>query len=192
MTHPLLDSLSQPHLSAVESAGYRTVRWSHARLVLDRRISKQRFAGGLSEFLHRWSRETPPVSVSDNLRLKFGLSSDRLFLRGGAALAELPLERALLHLPALKSFWRQELRENHYAALLNLISKAWIHDPAKIPPGAVIHGLNSAKWPEPGTAGLHESDSLLTEVTADDLTFDAIYQLNEKGRIVLRSIEASG
>lgn len=192
MTHPLLDTLSRPHRSAVESAGYRTSRWSQARLVLDRRIEKQRLPDGLREFLNRWSCEAPPVPAAEDLRLTFGLNSDRLFLRDGSALAERPLERALLHLPALKSFWRQEMRGEHCSALLDLVAKAWIHDQAAIPPGAIIHGLNTADWPAPGSAGLHESDSLLTEVLAADLTFDAIYQLNEKGRIVLRSIEAAG
>lgn len=192
MTHPLLDTLPRPQRAAVESAGYRTARWSQARRVLGRRIEKQRLPKALSEFLHRWGREAPPETLAEDLRLSFGANSDRLFLRAGSALAERPLERALLHLPALKSFWRQELRAEHCAALLSLVSKAWIRDAAVIPPGAVIHGLNTADWPAPGAPGLHQSGALLTEALAADLTFDAIYHLNEKGRIVLRSIEAAG
>jgi hypothetical protein len=191
MTHPPLDTLPRPQRAAVESAGYRTARWSQARRVLDRRIEKQRLPKALSEFLHRWGRETPPDTLPGDLRLSFGVNSDRLFLRAGSALAERPLERALLHLPALKAFWHQELRAEHCAALLSLVPKAWIRDPAAIPPGAVIHGLKTADWPAAGAPGLHQSGALLTEVLAADLTFDAIYHLNEKGRIVLRSIEAA-
>ncbi len=192
MTSSFTDSLSTSQLSALESAGYRVLRWSHARLVLHRRIMKQRFAGALNEFLSRWSPAAPPVPASEDLRLKFGLSSNGLLLQKGTALAESRLEQALLHLPALKSFWTQELRQNHYAALLSIVSQAWIHDPAEIPPGTVIQGLNSACWPAPGTAGLHESDSLLGEIVNVDLTFEVIYQVDEKRRVVLRSIEAAG
>ncbi|MEZ5384549.1 MAG: hypothetical protein R3F13_03430 [Prosthecobacter sp.] len=192
MTSPSPDFLPPAHLSAVKSAGYRTIRWRNARNVLDRRVGKQRLSSGLNEFLNRWSRAVPPASESEGLRLQFGVSSERLFLQNGAALAESALERALLHLPALKSFWRQELRQDHYAALLSLVSKAWIHDPAEIPPGAVIQGLNTAEWPAPGEEGLHERDSVLSEIVTADLTFDAIYQMDEKGRVVLRSIEAAG
>jgi hypothetical protein len=48
---------------------------------------------------------------------------------------------ALLHHPALRSFWRKALPAETLAVLLGMIPPTWIVDPAPLPPHAVIPGL---------------------------------------------------
>jgi len=190
MNHDTFDSLPRQQRSALESAGYQVDRWSKARTALGQRIAKQRWAGELGVFLSKWAGDMPPTAPVDGLHLTFGITQNRLFLQSGAALAGLALERALLHLPALRSFWCQELRRDHFDALRSLVAKAWITDAAAVPHGAVIHSLNTASWPAPDVSGLHVEGDYLTESLRPETELAAIYHLNEKGRIVLRSFEA--
>jgi len=191
MNRDTLDSLPRQQRTAVESAGYQVVRWSKARAVLSQRIAKQRWPGELSVLLSsKWAGDMPEIAAADGLRLKFGITENRLILQSGTALASLALERTLLHLPALRSFWSQELRRNHFDALRSLVAKAWITDTAAVPHGAVIHSLNTPGWPAPGTPNFHAHGDFLSESLWPETELAAIYHLNEKGRIVLRSIEA--
>lgn len=48
---------------------------------------------------------------------------------------------ALLHHPALASFWEEELGENAFAFLCERMPRTWILDPRPLPPHAVIPGL---------------------------------------------------
>ena len=65
---------------------------------------------------------------------------------------------ALLHHPALRALWQQELgREGRdlYARLLALFPQTWVIDPRPLPPQAAIHGLDAAGTP------LHDWKQLL-------------------------------
>ena len=48
---------------------------------------------------------------------------------------------ALLHHPALESFWSKELGQDTFELLRQLMPKTWILDPRPVPPHAVIPGL---------------------------------------------------
>ena len=48
---------------------------------------------------------------------------------------------ALLHHPALESYWKPELGEETYALLLRLFPQTWILDPQPLPPQGAIAGL---------------------------------------------------
>jgi hypothetical protein len=119
------------------------------------------------------------------------------------------LEQALLHLPALRPFWRQELRLQHFEALRTLVPQAWLLDSAQVPPGAVIQGLGSVSWEktklkqgpewkiqdpkgmvrEDLPLALAVRDSILTRRPASNVILNARYGRNDAGQVVLRTIE---
>lgn len=55
---------------------------------------------------------------------------------------------ALLRLRPLRDFWERELRRSAVENLLDILPNAWLFDPAPLPPGAVIPGLELASWTE--------------------------------------------
>ncbi|MEY4484167.1 MAG: hypothetical protein RL693_1619, partial [Verrucomicrobiota bacterium] len=61
-------------------------------------------------------------------------------------IANAPIWPALLHLRPLRPFWEQQLRRNHLESLMERVPHAWMLDPAPLPPGAVIPGLELASW----------------------------------------------
>lgn len=202
-----LTQLPRPQRQAVESAGYRLVRWTAARAVLQTRVTKGRLPGALGEFLTHWL-PAAPANTGGELRLSFGHTEDRTRLKlvgGDGALAISTLEHALLHLPALRPFWRQELRQRHFDALRSLVPQAWLLDPAQIPPGAVIQGLGTPSWEQPGpewevrdrtgaarhdwSQALAARDSILSHRPAANVMLHARYERTAPGRVVLRTIE---
>lgn len=190
MNHSLLESLPRPSREAVESAGYRVMRWVAAREVLQTRVVKGRVSGGLGTFLTRWLPENlPPVSAAD-FALDFDVTADHALLTsGGLELVSSPLEHALLHLPALRSFWSNELRLQHFLALKSLVPQAWLPDDTPVPHGAVIAGLGMAAWS--ATNGECEMRGrVLIRRAAARPNIRARYTRDDKGRLVLRSVEA--
>lgn len=211
MKTDLMALLSRPQREAVESAGYRVVRWVAARAVLQSRVGKGRIAGELGEYLGHWMLQFIVDESNDDIWLSFDCCGERVELvKGGIEMANSPLERALLHLPALRPFWSQELRQQHFAALRGLVPQAWLLDAAAVPSGAVIEGLNAVSWEQAmqrtGTGwdivdrhgreladwrlALAGRDSVLTQKTADGAAkLRARYLRNEQGQVVLHSIE---
>ena len=188
-----IEHLSPRSRTAVESAGYRVTRWAAARQILGQRLIKQRLEAGLGEFLERWGAGALPVESVPELRLGFGVAQDQIWLQGGPL--DLPLERALLHLPALRGFWRQELRQHHFDELRCLVPQAWMMDDSAVPPGAVIHGLGITSWQEWLTFGgrrpvLALKDRVLIEQPQAESLLSAVYERNDRLKVVLRTIEA--
>mgnify|MGYP001292017737 CR=1 FL=1 len=197
MTVTDIESLSPRRRAAVESAGYRVTRWAAARHVLGQRLLKQRPAGVPGVFLEKWGVGLLPVVAESQMRLTFGLTEQAIWLQGGSDdLPGAPLERALLHLPALRSFWRQELRQHHFDELRAVVPQAWLMDEAAVPPGAVIHGLGITSWEEWQTLGerrrvLTVKDRVLTEQPEAESLLSAVYERDDRLKVVLRTIEAS-
>jgi hypothetical protein len=52
----------------------------------------------------------------------------------------------LLHLPALRAFWKTSMRASRLRRLQKVLPKAWPLDPASVPAGAVIAGLGITSW----------------------------------------------
>jgi hypothetical protein len=186
-----------PHCrAAVESAGYRVTRWAVAREVLGRRLVKQRLPGELAGFLEQWGAGERTRMQAAELRLSFGLTQDQIWLQGGSNdLQGTPLERALLHLPALRGFWRQELRQHHFDELRSMVPQAWVMDETSVPPGTVIHGLGITAWQEwkmlkVRKTALSVEERFLMEQPVADTQFQAVYGSDNLGRVVLRTIEA--
>jgi hypothetical protein len=147
----------------------------------------------LGEFLERWGAGALPVESAPELRLGFGLAQDQIWLQSGPL--GLPLERALLHLPALRGFWRQELRQHHFDELRAIVPQAWVMDEAPLPPGGVIHDLGITSWYAWQTLGdrqptLAVKDRVLMEQLVAEARFSAVYERDDAGRVVLRTIEA--
>ncbi len=193
MSQALLEPLSRPMRQAIESAGYRVARWAAARAVLQARVVKGRMAGALGEFLTHWL--VPAPASAGELRLTFRVLPDRIGLVGGSeALVATPLEQALLHLPALRQFWRQELRQRHFAALKAIVPPAWLLDAAAVPPGAVIHGLGIAAWDQLERVRGHDwemRDSILISRPPAGAEIHACYERNDQAQVLLRSVKAS-
>lgn len=210
----LLAQLPRPQREAMESAGYRILRWAAARGVLQARVEKGRVSAPTGDFLKHWLSLASAQDVDPELWLSFSYEQDtaRLMLSGGgAALARSPLEQALLHLPALRSFWSQELRQQHFAALRILVPQAWLLDPAPVPPGAVIQGLDAVSWElAPQLRGeawqildskgqalpnrpphLSAHDSILISRPASGVILKARYERNDRQQLVLSSAEAA-
>lgn len=214
MISDLLAQLPRSQREAVESAGYRVSRWEAARAVLQARVSKARIAPPLGDFLAHWLSLAPTHAAGQELWLSFDHTPDhtKLQLTGGSVvLASSPLEHALLHLPALRPFWRQELRQQHFEALLTLVPQAWLLDTATVPPGSVIQGLNLTSWEQlqqgRGYDGqiqdrnglvhkdwpdaLADRDSIWVARRPASAKLHAEYDRNAKDQVVLRSIEAA-
>lgn len=182
--------------AAVESAGYRVTRWAAAREVLGRRLVKQRLPAALADSLERWGTGEWVWGQATELRLRFGLTQDQIWLQGSPNdLPGMPLERALLHLPALRGFWRQELRQHHFDELRTIVPKAWMMDKTSVSPGAVIHDLGITFWDEwrmlkDREPVLAVEERFLMEQPVADIQIQAVYGSNDRGRVVLRTIEA--
>jgi len=196
MTFPDPEFVSPRCRAAVESAGYRVTRWAAAREVLGRRLVKQRLPAALADFLERWGTWEWVWGQAAELRLSFGLTQDQIWLQGGLNdLPGMPLERALLHLPALRGFWRQELRQHHFDELRTIVPQAWVMDETAVPPGAVIHGLGITVWDEwrmlkDRKPSLAVEEHFLMEQPVAEIQFHAVYGSDDHGRVVLRTIEA--
>jgi hypothetical protein len=195
MTPPApLDSLPRPLHAAVQSAGYRVLRWAAARRVLQNRAAKGRFSAALGEYLSRWMPAATSSDPATPLELVFTATGNQIHLTGGnAAFATEPVERALLHLPALRSFWGNELRAAHFEALKAVIPPAWLRDPAAVPPGAVIHGLGISAWSDLDRAeshGLTWQKDVLTVRKIDGTRINVRYVRNDKDQVVPSSAEA--
>ncbi len=194
MNHIQLEQLPRIHREAIESAGYRVLRWENAREVLQARITKGRITGALGDFLARWLLPTKGAATLDDWQLTFDVIKEQIRLSGGRmALVESPLEHALLHLPALRSFWSNELRQQHYMALKAIVPSTWIVDEAPVPSGAVIHGLGITAWDQLKRLHGHEWDrrgQVLTARVPAGLKINARYERNGQGQVVLCSVEA--
>lgn len=187
------DFLPRTLQSAVASAGYRARRWKAAREVLGNRVIKKRISGPLGEALQEWGVGGESLTEDEGFQLSFGLLGNQLWWCDG--LAARPLEQALLHLPALRGFWRQELRLKHFQALKSIVPKAWVKDEAAVPPGAVIHGLGIPSWDHLSRLAaripsLVAYGRFITEQAVPETRINAFYQRDGQRRVVLRSVEA--
>jgi len=182
MPAPLLSDLPTASNDAVASTGYRLARWQSAREVLSHRVAKKRLPEALQAFLEKWM---PKIGTTAEVQFE-GREAEIWLAEGG--LASFAAERALLHLPALRSFWTQELRSGHFEALKQIVPQAWFADDAEIPPGAVIAGLGTADWSK--ARGLVQQENLFLRVKEASWAARAIFHRDAKGQIVLRDWQA--
>lgn len=185
MPAPLLADLPSASHDAVSSTGYRLARWQSAREVLAHRVAKKRLPEALQAFLEKWMPKLE--TAAEALEVCFKGRDDAFWLVEGG-LASFAAERALLHLPALRSFWMQELRAAHFEALKQIVPQAWFADDSVIPPGAVIAGLGTADWSQ--ARGLVRQENLFIRLKEASWAAKAVFHRDAKGQIVLRDWQA--
>jgi hypothetical protein len=127
------------------SLGYEASRWLDAMTLLQTRWRKQAWAAPLQAFLDRWLPRDPAGSLPEVFEL--ALKGDWIAAAPLPALGD-PRWQALLHLPALRTFWIASLRAGHAQHLQQCVAPAWCLDPAPLPPGSVIAGLGIGSWDE--------------------------------------------
>lgn len=181
MPAPLIADLPTASQDAVASAGYRLARWQAARVVLEHRVAKKRLTEVLQAFLEKWMPMLEKTAEALEVHFE-GHENAMWIVEGGLASSE--AERALLHLPALRSFWVQELRQAHFDALRQIVTQAWLVDDAVIPPGAVIAGLGVAAWSQARDVVRHKN--LFVRMKEASWAAKAIFHRDAKGQIVLR------
>jgi hypothetical protein len=217
MPAPSLADLPTASQDAVASTGYRLARWQSAREVLAHRVAKKRLPEALQAFLEKWmpkletaaealegrfegthakaQRRKDSQSHSDlcafaplrkTQSLLPAIEGEMWLAEGG--LASFAAERALLHLPALRSFWMQELRSAHFEALKQIVPQAWFADDSVIPPGAVIAGLGTADWSQ--ARDLVRQENLFLRLKDTSWAAKAVFHRDAKGQIVLRDWQA--
>jgi hypothetical protein len=71
----------------------------------------------------------------------------------------------------LRELWRQELRENQQQALMKLIPRSWIVDPAAIPHHTVIPGLEISRWAELGEFSQSQRELVLKQSGFSELAW---------------------
>ena len=174
--------------------GYECSRWLSAMAMLQARHRKGRFSETLTAFLNVWMPQEP---VSQEMPDTFDITFKTGSLETEPPLSSLasPLWHALLHLPALRDLWTAELRASHYTHLLQMIPPAWCMDPAPLPPGTVIAGLDIISWaelPRVEASGrqfrqqpVAENQVVLSAVSAIDASWRARYTRRD-GQIVLQ------
>jgi hypothetical protein len=185
MPAPLLADLPSASHDAVASTGYRLARWQSAREVLAHRVAKKRLPEALQAFLEKWMPRLE--TAAEALEVRFEGRDDAFWLVEGG-LATFAAERALLHLPALRPFWMQELRQAHFDALRQIVPQAWLADEAVIPPGTVIAGLGTADWSQ--ARGLVRQENLFLRLKEASWAAKAAFHRDAKGQIVLRDWQA--
>lgn len=185
MPVPQLADFPTAAKNAISSLGYRLARWQTAREVLAHRWEKKRLPHALQCFLDKWmpSLETTMVVLEAQLE---GNEDDFWVIEGG--LASFAAERALLHLPALRMFWCQELRQSHWDALRRAVPQAWFADEEPIPPGAVIAGLGVRDWNK--AQETLRRGNLLLRVKKPSWVAKVAFHRDPKGQIVLREWKA--
>lgn len=125
----------------LESAGYECTRWAAAYRTLHARHAK----GRLPAWFDPWITHAPQMHEEAITTLQFDAdSAGRWWLRSGPAAST--HARAMLHLPILRPFWQQELRQAHFDSLRGLVAPAWLLDDTPLPHGSIIAGLGITSW----------------------------------------------
>lgn len=118
---------------------------------------------------------SPPGSARFFFRLGLPetLSLDFLLSATGHE-KEIAHRLALFRLPALRSKWERALRRSHFTRLEKLLPWAWVVDPAPVPPGAVIRGLDIICWEDlPLWRGRRDFLLLADDIVRGGLRLDA-------------------
>lgn len=184
----------KPLLKHLRPLGHEITLWQAAAQRWLGRLDKGRFEPALLAFLQHWKPATLPQ--------KSGAALFNVVLRESHAGWKIiasslpwvndPAWPALLHLPALQGFWSAEIRGSHLDHLRQITSRAWFMDPAPLPPGSVIAGLDIAAWPnlmrlkgQGRQWTLHGTPTVLNDSLPDAEWQSAISQAVDSGNTLL-------
>jgi len=189
-----LVDVPKPLLKHLRPLGHEITLWQASAQRWLGRLDKGRFDPALLAFLQHWKPQTFPQASGDalfNLVLREDKDGWKIMASSLPWVTD-PAWSALLHLPALQSFWAAEIRGSHLDHLRQITSRAWLMAPAPLPPGSVIAGLDIDSWPNLMRLKGHGRQWTLygTKTTLDDSLPDsewqaAISQALETGRALL-------
>ncbi len=148
------DPTSQPRRRIqrqIDTLGHGLTRLLEAVEVLKRRVARETIG---DEHLRAWLKPwlavascEPPVTANEPAQLTWDDESWRMLSPSGPELSvSWATVLMLLHLPSLRTFWRQSMRASRLRRLQTVLPKAWALDPTIVPPGAVIAGLGITNW----------------------------------------------
>jgi hypothetical protein len=137
-------------LKHLRPLGHEVVLFQAAAEHLLTRLGKGRFEASLAEQLRLWYPKTIP-SKNDEEHFTLLVTEGRYGWQIMASSLDWlndPAWAALLHLPALRTFWSAYVRGSHLDHLRQTLPQAWFMDDTPLPPGCVISGLGIASWAE--------------------------------------------
>jgi hypothetical protein len=139
--------LPKETLKELRPLGHEISLWANEAQQLALRVSKDRYPADLKAFLKLWLPTLPISPPIEAFHLLLS-QSDKGYQISGSSLPWMhdPTWAALLQTPALRSSWISSLRASHFDHLMRLLPASWLMDPAPLPPGCVIPGLEIATW----------------------------------------------
>lgn len=189
-----LAEVPRPLLKHLRPLGHETALWQAAAQRWLGRLDKGRFEPALLAFLQHWKPASLPqnsAAAPFNLVLRENQAGWKI-IASSLPWVNDPAWSALLHLPALQGFWTAEIRGSHLDHLRQITTRAWFMDPAPLPPGCVIAGLDIAAWPnmmrikgQGGQWALHGTPTVLNDSLSDAEWQSAISQAAERGNTLL-------
>jgi hypothetical protein len=139
--------LPKETLKELRPLGHKISLWANAAQQLALRVGKDRCPADLKAFLKFWLPALPVSAPIEAFHILLS-QSDKGCQISGSSLPWMhdPTWAALLQIPALRSSWISGLRASHFDHLLRLLPASWLMDPAPLPPGCVIPGLEISTW----------------------------------------------
>jgi hypothetical protein len=145
-----LDDLPRPLARRRQTLGHAFARLGSAAGLLIRRAAKGTAVPGVdADWLNRWGGAGFEPWGTDVRAVIEWREHDGLVVEpvaGQPLPASWVAALLWLHLPALRSFWRKELRAARGALLQRVLPRVWPVEMAALPPGATIGGLGLASW----------------------------------------------
>ena len=141
----------------LHTLGHGLFRLGEAWRLLDTRLKRGLLDEAATTWINRWCGDALPkplpLPVDSTLAVEIAWAGSRWQVaavaegKGNGGLAD-PWAAALvlLHLPALREFWRRALRAQRFARLSGVLPKVWALDTQELRPGAVIAGAGISTW----------------------------------------------
>lgn len=137
-------------LKRIAALGHHVAAWAAALDALRSRLEKGRLPVAWRDHLRAGLPLSAAIgdSISLTLRVPDSDPADwRIEPRVPESLPALSAgARALLHLPVLRKSWAAWLRHSTLEDLRHRLGRAWIVDPAPLPPHGALPGLGLARW----------------------------------------------
>jgi hypothetical protein len=183
MSSRLLNPSFLPHSVGrrLRTLGHALARLQDAAVMLRRRCEKGQTVDGLSpEWFQAWGGQALQAASLIDFTTSWSAVVEQeerqwLITSLGGMTEGIGVPWAItllsLHLPVLRTFWRKEVRAYRAELLRHVLPPVWPLDPAPLPPGAAISGLNLASW------------SQLPDLLARGRTFEVLSLTGERHNV---------
>lgn len=158
------DTLPRTVARRVRTLGHALGRLQAGMDLLQTRLERKMLDGVSTAWIREWTH----LALADQPRIQSPLTATIAWSTENRVWRVIELPKPwhgalmLLHLPALKSFWRKELRAARFALLQRVLPRVWAKDETMLPPGAVIAGLGLTSWAD--LSRLQESGRRFVEI----------------------------